>query len=437
MSTTTAPIAPALLEEVVPDDGKRRDTVRAVLKVVRVQADKCRAELADLLTEVCDRRYWANWGFDSFESFVLDECGFSVRKAQVLIKIFRRFRTLGLSSDQIRRFDWSKAELVARVVNSKNVAELLHDLDSLSFRQLEAKIRLIRDPRRIELLEPVAQPSIDWLLPRPDPDHFAVDEGVWSQLCFGTSRGKSILLVGPSGCGKSQLCELVAQAAGTPIEAFNFGAMSEPRGSLIGNTHFDREKGTWFTESRFVRAIRRPGSCILLDEINRAPREAFNILLPLLDHQGYLALDESEDAVVIRRAPGVTFFATANLGLEYTGAEPLDKALADRFAVVINLDFPAKDDERRLLRSRCPGLPENGAHKLVEFAARQRSMARQGDFVGTVSTRALLAAGEQVAAGLPIESALRFTILNRFSSEGGDVSEQAKLQQIFQRLNKK
>ena len=29
--------------------------------------------------------------------------------------------------------------------------------------------------------------------------------------------------------------------------------MSEPRNSLIGNVNFDPEKGTWFSESRFVR----------------------------------------------------------------------------------------------------------------------------------------------------------------------------------------
>ena len=66
-----------------------------------------------------------------------------------------------------------------------------------------------------------------------------------------------------------------------------------------------------------------------LDELSRAGRDAFNILLPLLDGQGYLPLDEAEDAAVVHRAPGVSFLATANLGMEYTGTEPLDLALKD------------------------------------------------------------------------------------------------------------
>jgi hypothetical protein len=58
----------------------------------------------------------------------------------------------------------------------------------------------------------------------------------------------------------------------------------------------------------------------------------------------------------------------------------------------------------------------------------------EGEFTGPISTRSMLAAGEQVGAGMPIEIALKYCILNRFSSDGGDVSERAKLIQIFQRL---
>ena len=257
---------------------------------------------------------------------------------------------------------------------------------------------------------------------------------VWEQLCFVASRGKNVLLTGPSGCGKSELCYRVASAAGRPIEPFNCGAMSEPRSSLIGNTHFDRQKGTWFAESRFVRAVQKTDSCVLLDEISRAGRDAFNILLPLLDAQGYLAIDEAEGAPVVRRAERVTFFATANLGMEYTGAEALDKALADRFPVVIAIDFPPRDQELTLLVRRCPGLSEQAAKHLVEVAARQRELTAEGEFIGPISTRSLLAAGEQVGAGMPIENALKYCILNRFSSDGGDVSERAKVLQIFQRI---
>ena len=272
-----------------------------------------------------------------------------------------------------------------------------------------------------------------WQLTKPPADEFFVTEEVWEQLSFAASRGKNVLLLGPSGSGKSELCYRVAQAAGRPLELFNCGAMSEPRGSLIGNTHFDRQQGTWFAESRFVKAVQQTGACILLDELNRAGREAFNILLPLLDTQGYLAIDEAQATPVIRRAERVTIFATANLGMEYTGTEPLDRALAERFPVVIAISFPPKDDELTLLVRRCPGLSAQAARRLIELAVRERELTAEGEFVASISTRSLLAAGEQVAAGLPVEVAVKYCIANRFSAEGGDVSERSKVLQIFQK----
>lgn len=320
--------------------------------------------------------------------------------------------------------------------------------DHLSGHPLEAKVHALRVKSNLKgphevisrppghgATRPIASAPDTWRFPKPAVDEFFVTDEVWEQLCFVASRGTNVLLTGPSGCGKSELCYRIARAASRPIEPFNCGAMSEPRSSLIGNTHFDRQKGTWFAESRFVRSVQKTGTCVLLDEISRAGRDAFNILLPLLDAQGYLALDEAEGAAVVKRAEHVTFFATANFGMEYTGAEPLDKALADRFPVVIAIDFPPRERGLALLIRRCPGLSERAAARLVAVAVRQRELMGEGEFMGPVSTRSLLAAGEQVAAGMPIENALRFCILNRFSAEGGDVSERAKLLQIVQRIN--
>jgi MoxR-like ATPase len=271
-------------------------------------------------------------------------------------------------------------------------------------------------------------------LSKPPEDEFYVPDDVWEQLCYANGQGKNVLATGPSGCGKTELFYRVATASHRPIVTVNCGAMSEPRSTLIGNTHFDHGKGTYFTQSRFAQAVQRGDCCILLDEISRASPDAFNILLTVMDWQGYLAPDESEDGVVIRRAPGVIFFATANLGMEYTGADQLDRAVAERFPTIIAMDFPPLEKERRLLRHRCPGLSQKDAIRLVEVAAQQRALARDGEFVGSISTRALLAAGEQIAAGISFENALKYCILTRFSADGGEASEQVKLLQVVQRV---
>jgi len=143
----------------------------------------------------------------------------------------------------------------------------------------------------------------------PSADEFKVPTVVWHQVLRAAFSGDNLLILGPSGCGKTDLCLRAADRLGYECVAFNFGAMSEPRSSLIGNTHFSKDKGTWFQESRFVGVLREGGKkVILLDELSRAGKEAFNILIPLLDHQKYLALDEEEDVGIINRPTEVAFF---------------------------------------------------------------------------------------------------------------------------------
>ena len=456
MSTTPATDPAEGLEQLFSRLGtdlpraERSHTVRKILQQAARTEDRLQLRMAELLFEAQQGRYWRDWGFDSFKGFVEAECRFGHRKAQQLVEVYRKFVVeLGVPPERMRRLEWSKAALAAGVIRNDNRDEFLQDLERLSYRDLKERVEAIRrqsvaaTPAPPAGAAPVPPPppppetapptSRGWPLARPAEDEFFVPEEVWEQLCYAVHHGENALLTGPSGCGKSEVVYLLAGAAGKRVEAFNFGAMTEPRTSLIGNTHLDRRSGTRFAESRFVRAVQDPHACVLLDELSRAGRDAFNILLPLLDGQGYLPLDEAEDAAVVHRAPGVSFLATANLGMEYTGTEPLDLALKDRFPVNISMDFPPPERELAILRKRCAGLSELHARRLLKIAQRQRELAREGDFVGMVSTRALLAAGRQIAAGVRLENAFRFCILNHFSNEGGDTSERARLLQIFQK----
>ncbi len=267
----------------------------------------------------------------------------------------------------------------------------------------------------------------------PRPDGFFVLEDDWAELVYSVLNGENVLLTGPTGVGKTELSRLVAQALGYRFERFNLGGMSEFRTSLIGATHL-REGRTVFQESRFVAALRKPQTLILLDEITRIPPEGANLLFSLLDpKQRYLPLDESETSEVVQPATAVTFVATANQGLEYTGTEPLDRALQDRFSSTILLDFPNAEQESAILLRTCPGLSRADAERLSKIAARQRELAREGEFLSPISTRALLAAGRRRAAGFPLQAAFRYGVINSFPAEGGDTSERERLLLLLQK----
>jgi MoxR-like ATPase len=282
----------------------------------------------------------------------------------------------------------------------------------------------------------VHAPVLPWKTAKlPAITEFYVLESNWRQILYCLAEGGNVLLTGPAGQGKSELAYIAARTLGLTLEAFNFGAMSEPRASLIGNTHFNKEKGTWFAESRFVRTVQQANGCALLDEINRAGPAAYNILLPLLDRQGYLALDESETSPIIKKGERATFIATANLGSEYSGTEALDVALEDRFDVVIDVEFPPKEPEMKILMGRYPQLKTAVASKLVDFANDQRTMKLQGDFTRHVSTRMLLAVAKQIVNGISIKDALKFCVANHFSNDGAEASDRSKIFQLIQKKN--
>lgn len=471
-------------------DTHRADSVRGKLSSVSRTVSRLHLSIAKLLLEVQRRKYWLAWGFDSFADYVEAEADFSIRWAQELTKTYRRFVVdLKVHPKLMRRVSWSKAALLTAVTTESNLDTVFADLRTLPYSELKRKYRvtssssksppgLALNPRQRavfqdaldlakaktgstndttnfmtiitdflhttetpteahgEFLGTVAPstPVHVWSYPRPDEHEFYVEPDVWEQLCYAIHDGKPALLTGPTGSGKSELCEMASGAAARQFQAFNFGGSTDARSTLVGNTHFDKERGTWFCESPFIRAVQTSGTTILLDELSRCDGDASNLLLTITDRQGYLRVDEAEDSPVVCRADDIAFLATANLGAGYRHAEELDLALKDRFETVIAIDFPPPEHEVNVLLKRCPGLKKATAKLLVKLATRQREMARDGEFIAMVSTRSLIAAASQVAAGISPQNAVKFCLVNQFNDEGGDLSERARMTQICQRF---
>lgn len=271
----------------------------------------------------------------------------------------------------------------------------------------------------------------------PEEFKFSDDTTFYSML-RNIYRGKSILITGPSGCGKSSLGKILAEITDKPFYAFNFGDTMNPSAKLLGDTKFDKEKGTWFKPSRFVSALKdERGSFIMLDEVTRdRTGDLANILMPVLDGQRYLALDESEDADTVKIDSGAFFFATANIGREYLGAShDLDRAWKDRFCGgLYELDYLPQKKEQELLQVRVPKIDEDNARRITEFAKKIRGLYSEEELNVAVSTRMCLTTAELVVDGMKLIDALKHTVLPFYPVQAGDDTERVKVLQAIQSM---
>ncbi|MGA1414938.1 MAG: AAA family ATPase [Candidatus Kapaibacteriota bacterium] len=271
--------------------------------------------------------------------------------------------------------------------------------------------------------------------PQFKPESLIISDSKWKFIVRAVLRGENIMLRGDAGTGKTLAVTTVAKVMDRPFFYFNLGATQDPRSTLIGNTHFNKETGTYFAQSTFVKAIQTEGAVILLDELSRAHPEAWNILMTVLDEsQRYLRIDESPDTEVVKVADGVSFLATSNEGIQYTSTRKVDFALADRFAI-LEIDILSKMQQQSLIRHACPKIDDKTVEILTSIYDQINTelATNNGKIQTRMSTRSMIRAARHICDGFSINEALDLCIYPYFDGEGGLDSERTFVQIIAQK----
>ena len=265
------------------------------------------------------------------------------------------------------------------------------------------------------------------------PKRLEIDEFTWKVLIHSAVLGHNILIKGWQGCGKTESAYCLAEAMGKPFEFFNLGASQDSQGFFCGNPHKHRDGYTYFKPSRFAEAIQKPGNIILLDEINRANEEGWNILMSVLDpSQRYLTFDASEKTELIKVADGVTFILTANIGVSFTGTRMLDLALLDRMKE-ITIKPLSSVGEKRVLKHRFPDLSDEIINALADIAAKTRIEVEKenSELTNIISTRLNIAAAEMIEYGFSLFEAAAAVFFEKFDDDGDD-SERSFIKKLVQ-----
>lgn len=271
------------------------------------------------------------------------------------------------------------------------------------------------------------------------PAWLKISEINWKYALRCILKGENLLVRGEAGFGKTVMLREAARVLDRKFYKFNFGATQDARSSLIGNTHFNREKGTFVSRAYFIRAITTPYAFVLLDELSRGHPDALNIIMSVLDQeQRYLRIDEEadEDAVgsTIPVAEGVCFGATANVGSEYTGTRTMDRALTDRFDIIM-MDPPSVADEEDLLAYFAPRLNKESIHAVVDIAdiSRKEVLGGQGKIDTMISTRKTRKMAELMQDGFTLEEAAAVHIYPFYDAIGGADSPRTFMVQAVQK----
>lgn len=151
--------------------------------------------------------------------------------------------------------------------------------------------------------------------------------------------GGHVLIEGVPGLGKTLAARSMAKAVDTGFKRVQFTPDLMPS-DILGTNVYSAQSGTFSLRKGPIFT-----NFLLADEINRTPPKTQSALLEAMEEHR-VTIDGEEYPL------GALFmvFATQN-PIEYEGTYPLPEAQLDRFMMKLNVGYPPRAEEQRLLHN--------------------------------------------------------------------------------------
>ncbi len=175
-----------------------------------------------------------------------------------------------------------------------------------------------------------------------------------SRLLVGLLTGGHVLLEGLPGLAKTLTIRSLATAIDTGFSRIQFTPDMLPA-DVIGTEIFNPKEATYVVRKGPIFS-----NLILADEINRAPAKVQAALLEAMqERQGTIGSETfplEEPFLVL---------ATQN-PIEQEGTYPLPEAQVDRFMLKVVVDYPSKEEERKVVDRMASGQPIPEVRKVAK-----------------------------------------------------------------------
>ena len=157
------------------------------------------------------------------------------------------------------------------------------------------------------------------------------------KILIGLFTGNHILLEGLPGLAKSLTVNTMAETLGLDFSRIQFTPDLLPS-DVIGTEIYNEKTGEFHVKRGPIF-----GNIILADEINRAPAKVQSALLEAMQEKQVTIASETHTL----DTPFIVL-ATQN-PIEQDGTYPLPEAQQDRFLMKVKVEYPNRDEERRIL----------------------------------------------------------------------------------------